>query len=290
MLIAGFIKISRGRPNRSFKGNFAIFVFICFVAAFMSMPLVFAISNAFKPFDELFLFPPRFFVRNPTMQNFRDLFLLIDASWVPFSRYIFNSVFVTTVGVTGHLLFASMAAYALEKHKFPGRQIIFAMIVLSLMFSGHVTAIPNFIIMTQLGWIDSLMAIFIPAWGMSLGLFLMKQFMVQVPNALLESARIDGASEWYTYSRIVMPLIKSAWVTVIIFSFNSLWNNTGGAFIYSEQMKPLPFALSQIVEGGIGRAGAAAAVAVIMMIVPLTVFIIAQSNVIETMATSGIKE
>ena len=283
-------KIKRRKPNRSVSGDVSIFVFIGLVASFMVLPLVFAVSNAFKPFDELFLYPPRFFVRNPTMQNFRDLFVLIGSSWVPFSRYIFNSVIITLTGSVGHILFASLAAYALEKHRFPGRQFIFAVVVFSLMFSSHVTGIPSFIIMTRLGWIDRLPSLIVPALGMSLGLFLMKQFMTQVPEALLESARIDGANELVIFWKIVMPMVKPAWITLFILSFQGLWNTTGGTYIYSEQNKPLPFALGQIVAGGIGRAGAAAAVAVIMMAVPLTIFIISQSNVIETMATSGIKE
>jgi len=283
-------KIKRRKPNRSVSGDVSIFVFIGLVASFMVLPLVFAISNAFKPFDELFLYPPRFFVRNPTMQNFRDLFVLIGSSWVPFSRYILNSVIITLTGSVGHILFASLAAYALEKHRFPGRQFIFAVVVFSLMFSGHVTGIPSFIIMTGLGWIDRLPSLIVPALGMSLGLFLMKQFMTQVPEALLESARIDGANELVIFWKIVMPMVKPAWITLFILSFQGLWNATGGTYIYSEENKPLPFALGQIVAGGIGRAGAAAAVAVIMMAVPLTIFIISQSNVIETMATSGIKE
>jgi ABC-type glycerol-3-phosphate transport system permease component len=285
-----FRKIRRRKPNRSVSGDVSIFVFIGLVAAFMLLPLIFAVSNAFKPFDELFLYPPRFFVRNPTMQNFRDLFTLIGSSWVPFSRYIFNSLIITLTGSVGHILFASLAAYALEKHRFPGRKILFAVVIFSLMFSSHVTGIPSFIIMTRLNWIDKLSSLIVPAWGMSLGLFLMKQFMTQVPDALLESARIDGANELVTFWKIVMPMVKPAWITLFILSFQGLWNSTGGTYIYSEEVKPLPYALRQIVAGGIGRAGAAAAVTVIMMAVPLTIFIISQSNVIETMATSGIKE
>jgi len=278
------------RPNRSIGGDVSLFLFIAGVAAFMMLPLIFAISNAFKPFDELFLYPPRFFVINPTMQNFRDLFVLIDASWVPFSRYLLNTIMLTIAGVTGHVLLASLAAYALEKHRFPGRKFLFAMVIFSLMFSGHVTGIPNFLIMNWLGWIDSLWAIIVPAWGGTLGLFLMKQFMTQIPDSLLEAARIDGAREIFIFNKIVMPMVKPAWITLVILSFQVLWNATGGTFIYTEQFKPLPFALNQIVAGGIGRAGAAAAVAVIMMIVPITVFIVSQSQVMETMASSGIKE
>lgn len=282
--------LRRRKPNRSRYGDTTIFAFVALVAAFMLMPLVYAVSNSFKPLDELFRFPPNFFVRNPTLQNFRDLFTLMSASWVPFSRYIINTLLISVGGTIGHVVLASLAAYAMEKHKFPGRRMLFNMVVFSLMFSPHVTAIPSYIIMDRLNWIDTLYSIIIPAWGGSLGLFLMKQFMTQIPDSVLEAARIDGSSEWNTFRKIVMPMVKPAWVTLVILSFQNLWNSTGGTYIYSEQNKPLPFALSQIVSGGIARAGSAAAVTVIMMVVPLTVFIVSQSNVIETMASSGIKE
>lgn len=282
--------MKKRKPNRSRYGDIGIFLFVALAAAFMLLPLVYAVSNSFKPLDELFRFPPNFFVRHPTLQNFRDLFTLMSGSWVPFSRYIINTLLISVGGTFGHVILASLAAYALEKHRFPGRKMLFNMVVFSLMFSSHVTAIPSYIIMDKLNWIDTLYSIIIPAWGSSLGLFLMKQFMTQIPDSVLEAARIDGASEWTIFQKVVMPMVKPAWVTLIILSFQNLWNSTGGTYIYSEQNKPLPFALSQIVSGGIARAGAASAVTVIMMIVPLTVFIISQSNVIETMASSGLKD
>lgn len=284
------IRIRRRRVSRSFGGDFTIFTMLACFGAFMALPLVYAISQAFKPLDELFIFPPRFFVMNPTLTNFGDLFILMAASWVPFSRYIFNTVFITIAGTLGHLFIASMAAYVLSKHKFPGDKFIFGVIVLSLMFSRSVTGIPNYLIMTGLGWIDNYASIIVPAFSATLGLYLMRQFMVGVPDSLLESARIDGASEFRVYWQIVMPSVKPAWLTLIIFSFNSLWNVEGSIFIYSEELKTLPYALNQILMGGIARSGVGAAVAVLMMIVPIVLFVITQSNIIETMASSGIKE
>jgi ABC-type glycerol-3-phosphate transport system permease component len=282
--------IKRRKPNRSVGGDTANIFVLLIVAVFMALPLVYAISNAFKPLDEIFMFPPRFLVRNPSLENFRDLFILMGQSWVPFSRYILNTVFITVVGTGGHVIIASLAAYALEKHEFPGKKFFFSIVVLSLMFSGHVTGIPNYIIMSKLGWIDTYFSIIVPAFASSLGLFLMKQFMVQVPNTLLEAARIDGAPEFLIFWKLVMPIVKPAWLTLIIFSFQGLWNTNGGNFIYSEQLKTLSNALQQVLAGGISRAGAGAAVAVIMMIVPISVFVVSQSNVIETMSTSGLKD
>ncbi|TVQ25353.1 MAG: carbohydrate ABC transporter permease [Spirochaetaceae bacterium] len=260
------------------------------MGAFMALPMVFAISNAFKPLDEIFMFPPQFFVRNPTLDNFKDLFLLMANSWVPFSRYVFNTLFITVAGTVGHVIVASMAAYVLEKHRFPGRVIFFQIVILALMFAPEVTAIPNYITMARIGWLDTYWALIVPALAFPLGLFLMKQFMATIPDSLLESARIDGASEFTVFWRIAMPSVKPGWLTLVIFSFQVLWRMTGGVYIYSEQLKPLPFALGQIIAGGVARAGVGAAVILMMMVVPIVLFIIAQSSIIQTMASSGIKE
>ncbi|MGF7146353.1 ABC-type glycerol-3-phosphate transport system permease component [Anaerotaenia torta] len=280
----------RKKPNHSRSGDIINIILLLFLGTFMALPLILAISNSLKPLEELFVFPPRLFVRNPTLENFHDVFVLMGGSWVPFSRYIFNTVFITITGTAGHLLIASLCAFALAKHKFPGRKVIFGIIVTALMFSAQVTAIPNYLIMSGIGWLDSYLALIVPAIAKPLGLFLMKQFMEQIPDSLLEAGRIDGASEFAVFLKIGMPQVKPAWLTLIIFCFQDLWNLQGASYIYSEELKTLPYALSQISAAGISRAGASAAVAVIMMIVPITIFIISQSNIIETMASSGIKE
>ena len=277
--------------GRSVSGNIAILFLLTVMALLMLIPLVYAVSNALKPFDELFVFPPRLLVRNPTGENFIDLFNLMADSWVPFSRYFFNTIFITAVGTAGHVLIASMAAYALAKFDFRGRNLLFGMVVLALMFSPAVTAVPSYIIMARLGWVDSLAALIIPAFQSSLGLYLMKQFMEQLlPDSLIEAARIDGKSEAGIFFTIAFPLAKPAWLTLIILTVQSLWNNTGGTYIYSEQNKTLPMALTQITASGISRAGAGAAVTVVMMVIPITLFILVQGSMIETMATSGMKE
>ena len=277
--------------GRSVSGNIAILFLLTVMALLMLIPIVYAVSNALKPFDELFVFPPRLLVRNPTGENFIDLFNLMADSWVPFSRYFFNTIFITAVGTAGHVLIASMAAYALAKFDFRGRNLLFGMVVLALMFSPAVTAVPSYIIMARLGWVDSLAALIILAFQSSLGLYLMKQFMEQLlPDSLIEAARIDGKSEAGIFFTIAFPLAKPAWLTLIILTVQSLWNNTGGTYIYSEQNKTLPMALTQITASGISRAGAGAAVTVVMMVIPITLFILVQGSMIETMATSGMKE
>lgn len=285
-------RLRRGkkRVNRSFAGTFFLFLLLAAFGAFMALPLVYAINNAFKPLDEIFLFPPTLFVRNPTWNNFLDLMNLLGQSWVPFSRYIFNTVFITGAGIVGHVILASAAAYPLAKHKFPGKSILFTIVVLSLMFTPVVTQTPNYMILSWLGMIDTYWAVIIPAFAYSLGLYLMKQFMEQIPDALLEAAKIDGASEYRIFWQIVMPNVKPAWLTLIILLFQMLWGSDGNGFIYSEQLKSLHYAANQIILGGIARAGAGAAVALILMSVPITLFVFAQSRIIETMATSGMKD
>ncbi|MFS0725567.1 carbohydrate ABC transporter permease [Paenibacillus sp. 1P07SE] len=287
--VLGTIRLGK-RLNRSFSVSFLLFGLLAVFGSFMVLPLVYTVNNAFKPLDELFIFPPRFFVNNPTMDNFYDLVALMGNSWVPFSRYIANTLLITLVGTAGHILLASAAAYPLAKYRFPGSKMLFTIVILSLMFSPHVTAIPNYMVMSWLGWINTHAAIIVPSLAFSLGLFLMKQFMEQIPDALLEAAKIDGASEYRIFWTIVMPNVKPAWLTLMILQFPALWGTDGGNFIYSENLKPLNYALSQIIQGGIARAGVGAAVALIIMIVPISLFIVSQSSVIQTMATSGMKD
>ena len=283
-------RLLRVKQTRSIAGDLLNLAVLAAFSVVMIIPILYVINNAFKPLSELFLYPPRFFVENPTFDNFLDLGSLMSNAWVPMSRYLFNTVFVTVTGTGLHVIFASMAAYVLEKHRFYGRNLFFSVVVLTLLFSPTVTAIPNFIILSNLHLVDTYASLILPAVGSSLGLFLMKQFMGNVHDSILEAAKIDGAGELRIFFSVVMPGVKSAWMTLIIFSVQNLWNANGGVSIRSEQLKPLTYALSQIAAGGVRRAGASAAVSVVMMIVPITIFIITQSNIMDTMTASGIKE
>lgn len=283
--------LKKRKPNRSRAGDFGVYFILIIFGTFFLIPLLFAINNAFKPLDEIFLFPPELFVNKPTLDNFADLFVLMGKTWVPFSRYIFNTVFITVVGTGGHLLVASMAAYVLSKYRFPGSRMFFNIVITALMFSGYVTQIPNYLIMSKLHMVDSYWAVVVPAFAAPMGLFLMKQFMEQIPMTLIEAAKVDGAKEGRIYLQVVMPLVKPATLTLSIFSIQYLWNQRASNLIYAEELKTLPYALSQIVSGGqVARAGVSAAVTLFIMIVPLLFFVMAQSNIIETMASSGIKE
>ncbi len=279
------------KAYRSIGGNIGTFIFLLIIALFMLLPLVFVVSSAFKPLSELFIFPPKLFPMNPTLDNFKDLSSLLGDSWLPFSRYVFNSLAVTVIGTFGNIIFSSMAAYVLSKHDFPGKNILFQTVVLSLLFSTVVTGIPNYIIITKLNMINTVWALILPLLPSSLGLFLMKQFMDQmIPDTLLEAARLDGAGENRIFFSICLPLVKPAIMTLLIYSFQGIWNSTGGSYIFDEKLKTLPTALNNIITSGISRTGVSSAVSLLLILPPIAVFLFAQSNVLQTMATSGMKD
>ncbi|MEW6228291.1 MAG: carbohydrate ABC transporter permease [Bacillota bacterium] len=281
------------RRRRRNWGRVALYVFMTAFAAFMAMPLVYLISSAFKPIEELFVFPPRFFVRHPTIQNFVTLLLAVSGSSVPFSRYAFNSVFVSSLTVVGSVLLSSMAAYPLAKHRFPGRDLIFLGIVSALMFAPEVTQIPRYLVVNKLGLIDTYGALVIPNLAGALGLFLTRQFLEQIPNALLEAARVDGASEWTIYTKVIMPIIKPACATVAMLVFVASWNDTFSPLVFtrSEAMKTLPLAVQTIAGGPgvIARTGAVMAASFVLTVPTIIVFLLLQRLVLETMVHSGIK-
>ena len=276
---------------RSAGGDAGITFLLVILGVFMFLPMVYAISQSLKPLDELWMYPPRFLVQKITFYNYKSLFMLMGTNWVPFSRYIFNTVLTSVGGTFGHLFIASLAAYTMAKIKFPGGQMMFKTVQTSLMFNSTVTAITSFILLSAFGWLDTYWAIIVPAWGSTLGLYLMKQFMdTNVPDTVLESARLDGAGELRTYWVIAMPMVKPAWLTLIVYSFQALWNQGASTYIHSEELKSLNYAIGQITAGGIKRAGAAAAAQVVMMLVPILVFVFSQSNIVETMGSSGMKD
>ncbi len=212
--------------NRSAGGDAGITFMLGLLGFVMFIPMYYVVIQSLKPLDELFMFPPRFYVINPTFDNFVELFSLMGDSWVPFSRYIFNTVFITVCGTLGNLILASMAAYSLAKLRFPGRNAIFQLIVMSLMFHSTVNQVTHFIILSAFGWIDTYLSIIVPSMASTMGLYLMKQFMeTSVPDTVLESARLDGASEFRTFLIIAMPMVKPAWLTLMIECFKSLWNS-----------------------------------------------------------------
>ena len=283
--------MSKLRRNKvAIAGDITTYIMLLLYGAFMALPLIYSVIQAFKPYNELFIFPPRFFANDPTIANFTQLFDLTSSTWVPFSRYVFNTILNTIVGTVLHIIAAAMCAYPLAKNKFPGKKLIFNIVVWSLLFSGGVIEIPVYLVMSFLGVIDTYFAFWLPEIAVAMGTFLLKQNMAEIPNAMIEAARIDGASEWKILWRIAMPAVKPAWLTLAIFAFQRNWNATSSSYIYTETIKTLPAALSQITAtGSVARAGEAYAASVLMLIPPIIFFILAQSSTVKTMAHAGIK-
>ncbi len=272
-----------------------IYIFMFILMIFIALPLIYVISTAFKPIDELFLFPPRFIVRRPTVQNFTELALTLSSSAVPFTRYIFNSLFVSSVVVFCTVITSSLGAYGIVKHKIPGGKTIFAIVIAALMFSPHVTQIPRYLIVNSLGMINTYWALIIPPIAVAYNFFLMKQFTEQFPNDLIESARIDNANELQIFWKIIIPSLTPAWSTLVVFSFVANWNDYFSPLIFTskQDMRTLPIALQTIAGGpataSVGRAGAVAAATFLMIMPTVIIFIYMQKKVMETMLYSGIK-
>lgn len=250
------------RVNRSLGGNLLVLLVLVAMGAFMVLPMVYSVVNAFKPLEEFYIFPPRFIAINPTGNNFLDLLELATGSWVPFSRYVFNSVFVSVVTTGLYLVISGMCAYVLSKHEFFGKRTLNQVVVLSMMFTSTIMAIPQYVLLSKLGMIDTMLVIIVPQLGSTMGVFLLKQTMDSFPPSIIESARMEGCSEMGICWRIVMPAVKPGWITLIIFTFQAVWNNTARQYdIYRKPQSAANYADAaghrQYRAGGRGRGGLA---------------------------------
>lgn len=281
-------------PTRYHRSQLKFYAILLPMAVFVSLPIIFIVSHAFKPSNELFAYPPKFFVRMPTFKNFTDLFQLASESGIPFSKYLFNSVMVTGIGVFLSILITGLAAYSLSKLKFKGKKLLFEINTLALMFVPIAVMIPRYITIAQLGLIDNYLVLILPLIAMPVGLFLVKQFIDQTPNELIESAKIDGASEMEIFIKIIVPIILPALATVGILSFQLIWNDVIGSTLYvnDESMKTLAFYFSTLASrtgNTVAGQGVLAAASLISFVPNLVIFIFFQGKVMNTMASSGIK-
>lgn len=280
-------------PTKFHKSQIKFYIILILMSIVMALPIVFIFCQAFKPIDELFAYPPKFFVRNPSLSNFEKLFATMDASNVPIARYFFNSFATTILTVLFTLLISALGGYALAKKNFRLKNFIFNMNTLALMFVPTAVMIPKYLVINELGLIDNFWVHIIPALALPVGLFLIKQFMDQIPNELIEAARMDGAKERTIFLRIILPLSKSPLATIAILSFQTAWNSIDASSMYisAEKNKTFAFYMSTLTTTGndvVGQ-GMAAAAALIMFIPNLVIFIIMQKQVMDTMAHSGIK-
>ena len=279
------------RYTRSRVGNFFYILFLILFGAFSVLPLIYCIVTSFKPLDELLVFPPSFFVKRPTTSNYMALPGLLSNLRVPLSRYIFNSLFVSIVSTFLYVVVATLAAFALSKSKIKGRKIFFIVIQSALLFNTYTLSIPQYLIFSWLKIVDTYWVMILPYIVSTMGVFLMKQYMEgAIPDALLEAARVDGAGPYRIFFQITLPIVKPCWLTLTLFGFRDIWASVPNGTVFNETLKTLPTVMSQITAGGIARSGSAMAVTVIMMIPPILVYMISQSNVIESMSSAGIKE
>lgn len=281
----------RKRFTRSKVGNFFYVTFLIAFGLFSVLPLIYCISTSFKPIDELLIFPPRFFVNRPTLENYFALPSLLSNMRVPLSKYIFNSLFITIVTTALYVFISTAAGFVLSKTKMRVNKVLIMGVQIALLFNGFTLAIPQYLIFSYMGIVDTYWIYILPYCASSMGVFLMKQYIDgSVPEALLEAARIDGAGQFRIFAQIVVPMTKPCMMTLTLFGFQAVWSTVPDGTIFSENLKTLPTIMANINAGGIARSGSAMAVTVLMMIPPILIYMITQSNVLESMNSAGIKE
>ena len=284
---------SSNNPKKFHKSQLKLYAFLIPFAIFMLLPIVYIINHAFKPLDELYAFPPRFFVIRPTFENFQNLFKLANASGIPLSRYVLNSIIVTGSVVFLSVILASLAGYVLSKKNFRGKFVLFEINNAALMFVPIAVMIPRFLTISFIGIEDTFFAHILPLVAMPVGLFLIKQFIDQIPDSLIEAAIIDGATDFKIYTKVILPLIKPALATAALLAFQMAWNDleTSTLFTTSENMRTLAFFMNTLAADTnvvVGQ-GMAAVASLIMFAPNLILFIILQSLVMNTMSHSGLK-
>ena len=284
------MKASNKQAGKKAGGTVFIFILLFVLGAFMILPIYLTLVMSVKPVEELFVFPPKLYTLNPTLDNFKDMFDTLNEMWVPFSRYVFNSVFVTAAVTVSQCVFSAMAAFVLAKYKFPGSRFLNSVIIIALLYQSNVIYIMQYIVMNKLHLINTYWALILPSVASPICVFLMRQSISQLPDSIIESAKVDGAGAFTICWKIVMPNQKPALMTLINFAFQAAWNIQGGSFVYDESLKTLPTVVQQAAESGLARAGVAMASSVFMLLPPVIIFMAAQKYVIETMAYSGIKE
>ena len=284
------MKASNKQAGKKAGGTVFIFILLFVLGAFMILPIYLTLVMSVKPVEELFVFPPKLYTLNPTLDNFKDMFDTLNEMWVPFSRYVFNSGFVTAAVTVSQCVFSAMAAFVLAKYKFPGSRFLNSVIIIALLYQSNVIYIMQYIVMNKLHLINTYWALILPSVASPICVFLMRQSISQLPDSIIESAKVDGAGAFTICWKIVMPNQKPALMTLIIFAFQAAWNIQGGSFVYDESLKTLPTVVQQAAESGLARAGVAMASSVFMLLPPVIIFMAAQKYVIETMAYSGIKE
>ena len=281
----------RKRYTRSKAGNFFYILFLLVVGLFSVLPMIYCICTSFKPLDELLIFPPRFFVNRPTLENFLALPGLLSNMRIPLSRYIFNSIFIAVITTFLYVFISTAAGFVLSKTKMKINKPIITGVQMALLFNAFTLAIPRYLIFSYLNIVNTYWIYILPYCASTMGVFLMKQYIDgSVPDTLLEAAKIDGAGQMRIFWQLVVPMVKPCIMTLTLFGFQGIWSTVPDGTIFSESLKTLPTIMTNINAGGIARSGSAMAVTVIMMLPPIIIYLVTQSNVLESMNSAGIKE
>lgn len=270
-----------------------LIVFLTTVGVFMLIPIIFLFNHAFKPLNELFAYPPTILVKQPTWRNFEQLLLSSTAGLVPFTRYLFNSAVISAIATGAVILVSTMAGYVLSKHRFHFKTMIMGLILISLMFAPETVAIPRYLVISGLGLKDTYFAHILPFLASPLAVFLMRQFIDQIPASLTEAAKLDGASDMYIFTKIIIPLTAPALATVSIITFQAVYLDveTSTFFMTKETMKTLAYYATALVVNvpGVAATSLAAAIGLIMFLPNLIMFLLFQRKMIQTMLHSGVK-
>ncbi|MCQ6557469.1 carbohydrate ABC transporter permease [Paenibacillus mendelii] len=264
------------------------------LALFMLIPIVYIFNHAFKPLDEMFLFPPRILVQEPTIVNFEKLFFATSGDVVPFTRYLFNSIIIAVITIFCVITVSSMAGYAIAKLRFGLKGLIMGLIYISLMFAAETVSIPRYLIISGLGINDTYFAHILPFLASPVAVFLMMAFIGQIPNDLIEAAKLDGASEVAIFNRIVMPLAAPAVATIAILTFQGVWGDVEASTLYvqDEALKNIAYYVQTLVSGAqnnVAGQGLMAAASLLMFLPNLIIFLVFQKRVMQTMLHSGVK-
>ncbi|MBT2282265.1 carbohydrate ABC transporter permease [Paenibacillus polymyxa] len=276
-----------GRKIGSILGTYLL---LTLISLMMIVPFIWMISTSFKEPQSIFTYPPQWIPESFRFQNYIDVFRLI-----PFHRFYWNSIYISVLVVLGTVFFASLAGYAFAKIPFKGRNVVFLILLSAMMIPHEVTAIPMFLFMRQLGWIDThLPLILLPIFGAGgvFGIFVMRQFFITVPTELEEAAMMDGCNRFRIYARIMLPIAKPGMATLTIFTFVTIWNEFFDPliFINSRDLMTLPLGLSLFTDE-VGTAWQYLMSATVMATLPLLiVFFLAQRRFIEGVAMTGLKE
>lgn len=264
-----------------------LFLFLCVAALLTLLPFVWMISTSLKKPDAIFALPPILIPYEPVLDNFKILFEEVD-----FLRNMLNSVLVATIATSVSIFVNSMAGYAFAKYKFKGREKLFTFLLATMMVPTQVTMIPVFLLLKNLGLLNNYLGIIIPGSASVFAIFLMRQFMISIPNDYIESARIDGCNEWQIFWRLVLPLSKPVIATLTIFTFMNVWNDFLWPLIvmFDEKMYTLPVALASLSGGARGDDYGVVMAGSMVVVVPIVmVFLIMQRHYIKGIAMTGLK-